>query len=183
MRFVDQLNSMPSEEPINNRRLNQQFIKDLNGIHGSIQGACIAQRSRRYVEGYIVRTYDDEYNQYGFRYLHSVTTDNSGRLSSRLYSPTKGEKYSASLVSDEYHQKREGLKPISKEHDSCQKYISNLRPLLKTDGFEVLCLESFACYDEYDLVKYSGFFNPKPILERHNSNVLLGYAIRFVVRW
>ena len=181
MRFVDQLNNMPSEESIANRKVNQEFANDLHSIHISIRGACMGNRSRRYADGYIVRRYDNEYCQYGFQYLKSIIKEQPV-LPTTSYQ-VKGTTYPASLVSDEYYQHREGLKPISKENSPCQRYIPDLRALLKADGFEVLSLERFACYNTYDVVKHVGVFSPKPTLERRVANVLLGYVIKFAVRW
>ena len=100
----------------------------------------------------------------------------------KLFTPKEGTKYGASLVANS-SQKQEGYKTVSKNHDTCRTYIYRLQDLLWKDGFTDIHLDVLPCYDEYDVVKYSGLFSAKPVLVREKTNNLMGYVIKVSIQW
>lgn len=185
MNFVEQLNSMPSKEDVATRMEREQLTKTINGIHSGIKCACQFYRSQHFIEGYMVQKYDGEYCVVDYVFTQSLSKDNSYHINNPDYRlrASKGDRYEASLVCDSSKGRREGYDTITNDIDRCNTYVSNLKKLLEDDGFSDIFLEVFPCYDEYDVVKTTGFINPKTHFERQKTNKLLGYAIRIKLRW
>ena len=180
MSFVDDLRNMPSKSSQDASKRNERFKEEVSKIIAVIHQECVSNRDNRKLEGMIVRKYDNEYCQEGFKYLKSLERDNTRELSSIFVK--KGAQYSASMVSDEYMQYRDGLKPVSSSQTECQTYITEVGKKLRADGFSVSELTTQECYYEYDEVKHS-IISSKKYFVRKRSNELLGYAIKFRIAW
>lgn len=183
MSFADDLRRMPNKSSLDASIRNEQFKKEVGNLLAVIRSVCVDNRDNRKLDGIIARYYDNEYCQERFEYLKSLERDNTWALSSSI--AKNGYKYSASMVSDQYKQERQGLKPISSSQTECQKYVAELGKLLKSDGFTVAELTSLGCYYEYDEVriKSSGLFSTTKTLVRNKTNELLGYVIKFQITW
>lgn len=178
--FVEKLNSMPSANEVAGKRRVDDWNKTIEGLHYAVNSACIENRDQRVLNGYLIHKYDAEYSQSSYGFADSLAKDNSGMIwmHSRV-----GDKRSASVVSDRYHQNRQGCEPISKDSSVCNKAIPALYNALINDGFKNIKLETVACYEEYDVVKSKGLISPKLYTVRQMTNELLGYVIKVSLNW
>lgn len=125
--FVKKLNSMPSANGVAGKHRVDDWNKTIEGLHYAVKSACIENRDQRVLNGYLIHKHDNEYCQSSYGFSDSLTKDNSRMIS--MHSRV-GDKHSASVVSDRYHQNREGCEPISKDSSVCNKAIPALDDLM-----------------------------------------------------
>lgn len=182
MSFVDELNKMPSLQNEAGKKNENEIDQELITIHGIIREVCKNKRDKKRIDGFIVRYYDKEYSQHGFRWVESLQRADIDEYAHRL--DKFGTKYYSSVVSDLFEGKPKGLSPISSNKTECDNYCKRLYQSLVEDGFINIELVSHGCYAEYFTVK-DNFLKGIEKAIRNSTNMydVLGYVIRISLNW
>lgn len=181
MSFTDELRKMENNPNVEKK---EKFEKELQEIYANIKEACVKNANKHFVNGYIVRHYDNEYCIHGFEFKDTLNKDNSIYLTHAITANKNKDKYYSNIALCSYYKVgREGHEPISIQKNECDSYIYRLKDLLVEDGFIISKLTNHAIIDEYETVEFQGFLSPKPYLKKHITNTIVGYVIAFSIEW
>jgi hypothetical protein len=174
---------MPSKKQKTQVQAASKYKEELLEIEAIIREACIDNRNQKCAKGYVARQHDAEYCYHGFKYLASLTRDNSDIRASSYTKYKSGHKFYASMLTK--YSGKDGLEPMSANEADCSIFINDLRADLVNDGFQIIKLAAVPCYQEFDVlkIKAKGLFDTTASFNHIVTDELLGYTIEFQLVW